>query len=177
VARWVAARLALRKGVTTRLWDPLELPFGNLQLRVREMPSVPPALEEFRQDIVNADGFVLVTPEYNFGLPGALKNLLDLFFVEWHHKPFALVGAGGISGGYRALDTLRIIVPGLVGVTIPTVLPVHRVETTFGPNGPVSDVADWEQRADRLFVQLEWYARALQRARAEGLPGAPARTG
>lgn len=170
VATWVEARLRARPGVATRLFDPRDLPFGNLVLRAREMHPVPAEVEAFRREIVRADGFVVVTPEYNFGVPGTLKNLFDHFDAEWRFKPFGLVTVGGLSGGLRAGDQLRIGVPGLGGVTVPLGLPVHRVETSWGAEGPTSDGPSWERRADQFFRQLEWYARALRTARAQGVP-------
>src|SRR5579863_1551156 len=99
-----------------------------------------------------ADGFVIVTPEYNHGYPGTLKNVLDHVFDEWNRKPFALVGAGGIYGGVRAIDGLRLVLPGIRAVSIPGMIGVHQVEKVFGPDGPTSDRPGWERRFDGLFT-------------------------
>ena len=170
VATWIEGRMRKRPGITTRLFDPRDLPFGNLERRVKETPVPSPEIEAFGAEIQRADGYVVVTPEYNFGIPGALKNLLDPFYREWNHKPFGVVTAGGMSGGLRPADQLRIGIPGLGAVSIPMVLPVHEVETAFDDHGPVADVPAWESRADRFLAQLEWYAGALARARSLGLP-------
>ncbi len=112
VARYVEARLAKRPGVTTRLWDPVDLPFGNLVLREWEMKERPVAVSEFVAAMEYADGFVIVTPEYNFGIPGTLKNLIDHVYKQWNRKPFGLITAGGIVGGVRAQDQLRQVISG-----------------------------------------------------------------
>jgi NAD(P)H-dependent FMN reductase len=122
---------------------------------------------EYGREMERADGFVIVTPEYNYGIPGTLKNLLDPLTKEWHHKPFSFVTAGGVSGGVRAQDQLRIIVGGLRAVPLPLSVPVHRVEEEFTADGP-KEPAKWAARLGPLFNELEWYARALSAARGAG---------
>lgn len=51
-----------------------------------------------------SDAFVFVAPEYNYGLCAPLKNALDFLFVEWGHKPAAIVSYGGVSAGLRAAE-------------------------------------------------------------------------
>ncbi|MCI4352795.1 MAG: NAD(P)H-dependent oxidoreductase [Thermoplasmata archaeon] len=127
VARYVQGLLAKRPGVATHLWDPVDLPFSNLVRREWEMTERPVAVDEFVRAMALADGFVLVTPEYNFGIPGTLKNLLDHLFDEWNRKPFGFVTTGGMVGGVRAQDQLRQVISGVRAVTIPTAIPVPRV--------------------------------------------------
>jgi NAD(P)H-dependent FMN reductase len=170
VARFVLARGALRPELETRLFDPAQLPFPNLIERVWEMDPQPPEVAAFVREMTRADGFVIGTPEYNFGIPGTLKNLLDHLYEEWNHKPFGLVGVGSVAGGSRALDALRMIVPGLGGVTVPRPVVVRDVATTFGPDGPVAEVERVTNGVDRLWASLAWYARALKAARALSPP-------
>lgn len=168
VAKDVERQLALRPGVTTRLWDPRELPFGNLERREWEMVERPPVVDDFVRAMDRADGFVIVTPEYNFGIPGTLKNLLDHLFDEWNRKPFGFITAGAASGGVRAQDQLRQVISGIHAITIPLALAVPRLGETWTPDGPRSDRAAWDARLATFFAELEWYARALQGARRGG---------
>jgi len=55
----------------------------------------------------DADGFLVVTPEYNHSIPAALKNAFDYLFREWNHKPIAFVSYGSAAGGARAVEHLR----------------------------------------------------------------------
>lgn len=55
------------------------------------------------------DGFLWVTPEYNHGVPGAMKNALDLIYPEWMHKTVGFVGYG-YDGGVRSIEQWRTIV-------------------------------------------------------------------
>jgi NAD(P)H-dependent FMN reductase len=170
VAQFAAERLALRPEVETHLFDPKDTPFGNLEFREWEWKSPPDAVTHFVAEMGRADGFVIVTPEYNHGYPGTLKNLLDHLYDEWNRKPFGVVSAGGLYGGARAVDGLRLVIPGLGGVSIPSMIGVTQVETSFGPGGPTADRPGWERRFDRFFAELEWYARALQQARRDDPP-------
>lgn len=169
-AKHVAAyvvRLLGERGVETRLVDPDALPFGVLRRREWEMAPQPPEVKAFVEDMARADGFVVVSPEYNHGYPGSLKNLLDHLFDEWGRKPFALVGLGGVSGGLRMIEQMRQVVAGLEAVAIPAHVAVQQVSKAFGPGGPVEDEPRWRERFGRTFDELEWYARALKAARVD----------
>lgn len=165
VAEFVARRVGKLADVETRLFDPRELPFGNLVQREWEMDPQPPDVRAFVEEMARADGFVIVTPEYNYGIPGALKNVLDALYDEWNRKPFGIVGVGGISGGLRAIDALRQVVSGLGAVPVPAHVPVQFVAKEFDERGPV-DEAKWAQRIDHLLEEVAWYARALSAARS-----------
>src|SRR5262249_24492022 len=56
-----------------------------------------------------SDAFAFVTPEYNFGMPPSLLNALDTVFHEWNYKPVGLVSYGGVSGGLRAQQMIRLM--------------------------------------------------------------------
>ncbi|MCI4335079.1 MAG: NAD(P)H-dependent oxidoreductase [Thermoplasmata archaeon] len=167
LARYVEQRLAQRPGVRTRFFDAAELPFGNLVRREWEIENPPQEVTDFVREMGEADGFVIVTPEYNYSIPGALKNVIDHLFDEWHRKPFGIVTAGGIGGGLRAADTLRQVIPGVRGVTVPSHVPVRDYAKAFNADGTPVDAVDLDRRLDILFADLEWYAKALQLARKE----------
>lgn len=165
VARYVHGRLSARPGVRSAFVDPRDYAFGDLVAREFEMKERPPNVLRFMEVVEAADGFVVVTPEYNYGIPGALKNLLDITFKPWNRKPFGLVGCGGVSGGLRALDSLRQTVAGLGAVTVPQHVPVPHVSRSFGRDGPTSEPEEWAKRIDGFLEHVEWYAKALQAAR------------
>ncbi len=71
----------------------------------------------------HADGFVVVTPEYNHSYPGELKVLIDSHRREWKHKPVTFVSYGGMSGGLRAVEHLRTVFAELYVVEPATVWP------------------------------------------------------
>jgi NAD(P)H-dependent FMN reductase len=63
------------------------------------------------------DAYVFVTPEYNHGTSGALKNAIDFLYKEWNNKAAGFVSYGG-AGGVRAVEQLRLV---LAEVQIATV--------------------------------------------------------
>ena len=66
-----------------------------------------PHTKDWAQIIEPADGFIIVTPEYNHGVPAALKNALDFLAKEWFYKPVSFVSYGATGGGIRAVEHLR----------------------------------------------------------------------
>lgn len=72
-----------------------------------------PAMQKYENDhtkkwsgkISEADGFIILTPEYNHAVPAALKNSIDYLFMEWKYKPMAFVSYGAV-GGVRAIEQL-----------------------------------------------------------------------
>lgn len=62
--------------------------------------------------VASADGFVIVSPQYNWGYPAALKNALDRLYKEWSGKPLVIVTYGG-HGGNKCAEQLRQVAEGL----------------------------------------------------------------
>ncbi|HXY17834.1 MAG TPA: NADPH-dependent FMN reductase [Candidatus Nitrosopolaris sp.] len=68
-----------------------------------------PEGKAWAQRVAEAGGVIIVTPEYNHGPTGVLKNALDWVGPEWGDKPVAFVSYGGAAGGARAVEQLRSI--------------------------------------------------------------------
>jgi NAD(P)H-dependent FMN reductase len=110
VARWVLEIARKRNDAEYELVDikDFELPLLD--------EATPPSLGKYEQPhtkrwaakIASLDGFVFVTPEYNHGIPAALKNAIDFLFAEWNHKAAGFVSYGG-AGGARAVEQLRLV--------------------------------------------------------------------
>ena len=92
-----------------------------------EERSVPPRVAELKARIRAADAILIVTPEYNYGMPPALLNALNYLYVEWNYKAAGLVHYGGVSGGTRSAQVTKQslcalkMVPLTESVTIPFV--------------------------------------------------------
>jgi NAD(P)H-dependent FMN reductase len=63
--------------------------------------------KQWSKIVGEADGFVIITAEYNYGVPAALKNAIDTVSNEWNYKPVAFVSYGTAAGGSRAVEHLR----------------------------------------------------------------------
>lgn len=88
------------------------LPFLNDEISPSKRKEITdPLVKKWSDKIKEADAFIIISPEYNGGYPGVLKNALDSLYAEWSNKPVAFVGySGGLSGGTGAIKQLRDVV-------------------------------------------------------------------
>ncbi len=127
--------------------------------------AAPEALERLAGRIKAADAFIIVSGEYNHSIPPALSNLLDHFLEEYFWRPSAIVCySAGAFGGVRAAMQLRAMLCELGTPSIPSLLPVPRVQDAFDDEGRPLDES-YPKRAGRFLDELEWYANALKAAR------------
>jgi NAD(P)H-dependent FMN reductase len=131
-ARFIVRKLEAR-GHNASLVDSLACNLPMLDLMYKEYEGdAPEAMESTAETFRDADGFVIVSGEYNHSIPAALKNLLDHFQVEYLYKPSALVTySAGPFGGVRALINLRGIMAELGAASIPSALPISHVQRAF----------------------------------------------
>ncbi|MBI4262224.1 NAD(P)H-dependent oxidoreductase [Candidatus Uhrbacteria bacterium] len=114
----------------------------------------------------NADGFIIVAPEYNHGYPGELKILLDKLFIEYARKPVAVCAVSkGALGGSRMLENLRPVLIELRMAVLGAAVYFSNAQELFNATGAMLD-ASYEVKLKKLFDELAWYARALKEARA-----------
>jgi NAD(P)H-dependent FMN reductase len=171
VARFLERQLAERDHRPTMV-DALELRLPLLDRMDKEYPKglAPEHLERLAALYRGADAFIVVSGEYNHGIPPALKNLLDHFLEEYFWRPSAIACySAGAFGGVRAAMQLRMTLAELGMPSIPSLFPVPRVQDALAEDGTGADEA-MRRRSARFLGELEWYARALQRQRAEGTP-------
>ena len=171
-----AAQLVIReierRGHTVHLVDPLELQLPLLDRMYKEHPEgeAPVVLERLAELYRNADGFLIISGEYNHGIPPALKNLLDHFLEEYFWRPSGIVcySAGGF-GGVRAAMQLRMTLAELGMSSVPSLLPIPRIAQAIDEDG-VAQEAIVDRSANRFLDEFIWYAAALAEARAGGTP-------
>jgi NAD(P)H-dependent FMN reductase len=166
----VEACRARGHGVT--LIDPALDRLPLLDRMYKEYPAghAPEVLERLAGQIKAADGFIIVSGEYNHSIPPALSNLLDHFLEEYFWRPSAIVCySAGAFGGVRAAMQLRAMLCELGTPSIPSVFPVPRVQDAFDENGRPNDDT-YTQRVTRFLDELEWYANALKVGRQLGVP-------
>ena len=93
---------------------------AELDLPLLDEPNHP-RLRQYTKDhthawsaiVDGADAIVMVTAEYNYGYPAALKNAIDYLHYEWHYKPVGFVSYGGVAAGTRAVQQLKQVVSAL----------------------------------------------------------------
>ncbi len=169
-ARFVVRQLEARgHDVTLVDSQEYELPMLDWMYKEYEPGQAPEAMQRVAELLSAADGFVVVSSEYNHSIPAALKNLLDHYQSEYHYKPSGIVTySAGPFGGVRALANLRAILAELGTPSIPTAFPVSHIRTAFDDEGNSLEVSIG-QRVVAFLDEFEWYAAALRRARIRGI--------
>jgi NAD(P)H-dependent FMN reductase len=167
VARWFVNR--------ARRHEHLEL--DVVDLAEAALPAVFPrgadaSVAAFSERLARADGFVVITPEYNHSFPAPLKQAIDLTGPEWKAKPVAFVSYGGLSGGLRAVEQLRQVFAELHTVTVRDTVSIHGARAAFDATGQPKAAEAANAGVDKLLQSLTWWARSLRNARAaEPYPG------
>lgn len=165
-ARFVAKKLKERQhDVTLVDSQEYELPFLDLMYKEFTPGEAPEAMQTVGEILQAADGFVIVSAEYNHSISAALKNLLDHYQSEYLYKPSAIVTySAGPFGGVRALVNLRAILAELGTPSIPSAFPVSGIRAAFDDDGNALDDA-YDERAIKFLDEFEWYENALKHAR------------
>lgn len=120
---------------------------------------------DIRKRIGGADAYLVVTPEYNHGYPAALKALIDGFGEEWHAKPVGFVSYGGVSGGLRAVEQLRLVFAELHAVGLRDSVSFANAGERFDAAGRPLDAERVERSLRRMLATLEWWAAVLRHGR------------
>lgn len=130
-------------------------------------PEAEAALAGVSPRLAAADAFVVVTPEYNHSFPAALKNLIDWHHAQWQAKPVGFVSYGGLGGGLRAVEQLRLVFAELHAMTVRDSVSLHGPWSGLTEDGTPRDTAVSEGAAKGMLGQLTWWGRALRAARAD----------
>jgi NAD(P)H-dependent FMN reductase len=161
VARWAADEIGGHDGFALRLVDPATLALPQRHEREKNQ-----ALRALEAELAAADAFVVVTPEYNHAYPAALKFLIDSFSQPWRAKPVALVSYGGISGGLRAVEQLRLVFAEVHAVAIRDTVSFANARTRFDATGRLLDPDAPRTAMTTMLRQLQWWALTLRAGRA-----------
>jgi NAD(P)H-dependent FMN reductase len=159
VRRWLEGQLATRDDFVTDLID-----LADVELPINFDGSGD--AETYCKRIADADAFVVITPEYNHAFPGPLKTAIDTANEGWNAKPVALVSYGGVSGGLRAVEQLRLVFAELQAVTMRETVSFHLAHEQFDDDGTLVSPERANVAAHVMLDQLKWWATALRAARA-----------
>jgi NAD(P)H-dependent FMN reductase len=170
VAKWVMDCAGTRGDAAFELVD-----IQAFNLPLLDEP-VPPSMGQYSQPHTKAwaakvaefDGFVFVTPEYNHGTSGALKNAIDFLYKEWNNKAAGFVGYGS-AGGARAIESLRLVMGELMVADVRAQVMLSLFTdfenfTTFNP-------AEYHERAvETMLDQVVHWSGALKPLRKDDPP-------
>jgi NAD(P)H-dependent FMN reductase len=136
----------------------------------KEMSHPSETLQFLRNQIKEADGYLLVTPEYNRSTSSALKNILDYFLEEYYFKPSTIVSySPGSYGGINATQQLRLVFAELDAPSIPSSFSIPHMHTVFNNDGKLIDES-YDKKVVRFFEEFERYIEALEKRRKIGVP-------
>lgn len=168
VARACLAELEAR-GHDTELVDPLELPLGppfrpHFSYPKGKAPSV---LDNLADRIGTADGYVMISPEYNHSMSPALADLLNHFGSSlFSYRPSSIVTySAGQWGGTRAGVAMRAFLSELGCLPVSAMIHVPRAAEVLTDEGEAADGEDaeaWSGYFGRTFTQLDWWAEACR---------------
>jgi NAD(P)H-dependent FMN reductase len=160
-AALIARELGARPGVTTELIDIATVPMA--------VDDAGESIKDaaFSERMMNADGLVIVAPEYNHGYPGLLKHVLDSCLQEYIHKAVGIVGvSAGPFGGTRVIQNLLPVMRELGLVTIFWDVNFPNVQSAFDDTGALRDQA-FLRRIDKFLRELIWMSRTLRYGREQ----------
>jgi NAD(P)H-dependent FMN reductase len=171
-AAWLSDRLSRRDDLEVEMVDLRDytLPMYNQETApARGLRNYPDSeVMRLSQTFDRADGYVMVTSEYNHGYPASLKNALDAIFPELNRKPVTFVSYGNV-GGARAVEQLRLVAVEFemaplrhaIHIMPEVMLPAMRTDPFS-----IELFAGLDQRLDTAMNELVWWATALTQARS-----------
>lgn len=174
LARFMVERLRAR-GEDVELIDAKAIGLPMLDRMYKEYPKgqAPEPLERLAGKIRDADGFVFVTGEYNWGVQPGLKNLTDHFLEEWFWRPAAIASySAGRFSGVRAATAWHGILSEMGMVVISSTIAVGPIGQTLSAEGePLGDGGQALERAFARFADdLAWWVEAAKTQRQRRKP-------
>ena len=141
--------------------DHYDFPIFEERLRLMESPTV--EMLSFAKEITDADGVIIVTPEYNGGYPASLKNVIDLLYAEWKRKPIAIATvSAGAFGGSQVITSLQFTLWKIGALTVPAVFAVPTVEQSFNEDGVPASQEAMDKKASVFVNELLYWIGAKQ---------------
>jgi len=166
LAQFVVDRLR-RRGDEIELIDAKAIDLPMLDRMYKEYPKgkAPEALERLARKIRDADGFVFVTGEYNWGVQPGLKNLTDHFLEEWFWRPAAIASySGGRLSGARAATAWHGILSEMGMVVVSSTIAIGPIGQALSADGePIGESGQALEGAFPRFADdLVWWVEAAK---------------
>ncbi|WP_173931973.1 NADPH-dependent FMN reductase [Chelativorans sp. Marseille-P2723] len=114
------------------------------------------------ESVDSADAFVFVTPEYDYFPPASVVNAVQVLQREWHYKPAGLMSYGGVSGGMRSAQSLRLLLGNVNVHALPQEVPVPFFPKFLGENGEFVPDEQIVGGAKAMLTELHKWAVALK---------------
>lgn len=171
-AQWIIDEIQKIDGINAELVDLRDhpLPFYNelKSPKGKNGQYSNRVIQKWSDLVAGADGFIVVTPEYNHGYPAVLKNAFDHLYPEWNNKAIGFVSYGSALGA-RVIEQLRLVAielqmaPISRSINIPGTVYVAAMDLAVA--GETKAFEPLTEAATNFLNQLVWWTRALKAAK------------
>ena len=157
-----AAKEFLPEGMEMEIFDLIDIPLYNGDV---EDAGIPESVKIFKEKIASSDGVLISTPEYNYSIPGVLKNAIDWASrppaPPLYGKPVAIMGATpGMGGTMRGQMALRHVAvnTNMIMMNKPEIL-VSTAQNKFNADGKLTDEKTKESISKFLIELRKWIVK------------------
>ena len=175
VCRWLLPAIQSHEALKVEVLDLRDWPLPFFQETIATVGDFnnptysDPIVRRWNDKIGEADGYIIVTPEYNHGTPAVLKNAIDsvFFSFRFRQKPVAFVGYSlGPTAAVRAVEHLTQVMVEAEAIPVRTPVLIPFVTTAFDPeNKPTNPILN--ATLNVMLDDLAWLGEALKSARRE----------
>ena len=172
VAEWIINVAKEHTNFKVEVMDlkEINLPFLDEQHHPRLKKYEHEHTKQWSRQVENADAFIFVSPEYNYGFSAPLKNAIDYLFAEWQYKPVGFVTYGGISGGIRALQMIKQVVTGLNMIPVVEAVNIPHFIKFLDSNHKFIATEEQQKAANNMLLSIEKWTSAMQVMRGKNIP-------
>ncbi|UGU32511.1 NAD(P)H-dependent oxidoreductase [Mycolicibacterium smegmatis] len=170
VGRWLESEAKQHNGFTdVELVDLAEwnLPFMDEPNHPRLGNYVHQHTRDWSSKIAEADAFVFVMPEYNYGFNAPLKNAIDYLYAEWLYKPVGFASYGGVSAGTRAAQMIKQVVSALKMVPVVEAVSIPFVQQFLTEDGTITPTDVMTSAAKDMLDELHRMSDTLRPIRLQ----------
>lgn len=155
VALFLKQFISRQKIAKAEVVDLAEYNFPLFEERLKYLEKPQANLKKFAKKVKEADGIIIISPEYNGGYTAALKNAIDVLYDEWYRKPIALASVS--SGPFAASQVnmqLCSILWKMKAQLVPATFQVPFVGKSYDEKGNPSDKETSEKLAGNFIGEL-----------------------
>ena len=157
VALFVRDYIDRTGGAKADLIDLLAYDFPVFHERLMFQKNPSEAVLDFAERFKSADGLIIVSPVYNADFPAALKNVIDLFYKEWYHKPVGVVSVtSGVVPPISTIQKIQALLLNLKALAVPGIYTVIQAGESFAEDGAPMQPDEANARIKPLVDDLLW---------------------
>lgn len=167
VAKWFIEALKKYPDFEVEVLDLAEinLPFIDEPNHPRLQKYEHEHTKEWSRKIDSSDAFIVITPEYNYGMAPTLMNAIDFLYKEWNYKPVGFVSYGGLSGGTRSVQMTKEIVTTVRMVPLPEAVNLPFFEKRIDDKGNFQSDELVDRAVSTMMGELLKWTKALKAMR------------